>query len=58
VYDELFGGLVAVNAEGTVIAARPLDLAVVTSLITGYPMQAAGAALLALAIRHADVLLA
>jgi hypothetical protein len=57
-YDDLFGGLVAVNDEGTVIPARPLDPAAVTSLITGYPMQAAGAALLALAIRHADVLLA
>jgi hypothetical protein len=30
----------------------------VTSLIADYPLQAAGAALLALAIRHADVLLA
>jgi hypothetical protein len=58
VYDELFGGLVQDNAEGTVIAARPLDPAVVTSLIADYPLQAAGAALLALAIRHADVLLA
>jgi hypothetical protein len=57
VYDELFGGLVQDNAEGTVIAARPLDPAVVASLIADYPMQAAGAALLALAIRHADMLL-
>ena len=58
VYDDLFGDLVGANAEGTVIAARPLDLATVTSLIAGYPVQAAGAALLSLAIRHADVLLA
>jgi len=58
VYDELFGGLVDVNAEGTVIAAKPLDPATVTSLLRGYPVQAAGAALLALALRHADVLLA
>jgi hypothetical protein len=58
VYDELFGGLVEDNAEGTVIAARPFQPAVVTSLLADYPVQAAGAALLALAIRHADVLLA
>jgi hypothetical protein len=58
VYDELFGDLVGANSEGTVIAARPLDGPQVTSLITGYPMQAAGAALLALALRHAGVLLA
>jgi hypothetical protein len=58
VYDELFGDLVEENAEGTVIAARPLDPATVAALITDYPVQAAGAALLALAIRHADVLLA
>ena len=56
VYDELFGGLVRSNAEGTVIAARSFDSATVDELITDYPMQAAGAALLALAIRHRDVL--
>ena len=58
VYDELFGDLVGVNAEGTVVAAQPFDPATVTALIASYPVQAAGAALLALAIRHADVLLA
>jgi hypothetical protein len=56
VYDELFGGLVRDNAEGTVIAARPFDRATVASLISDYPMQAAGAALLALAVRHGDAL--
>jgi hypothetical protein len=56
VYDELFGGLVRSNTEGTVIASRPFDPATVDELISGYPVQAAGAALLALAIRHRDVL--
>jgi hypothetical protein len=56
VYDELFGALVRDNAEGTVIAARPFDRATVTSLISDYPMQAAGAALLALALRHWETL--
>jgi len=58
VYDELFGDLVGVNAEGTVIAARPFDPTTVAALIADYPLQAAGAALLALAIEHADALLA
>jgi hypothetical protein len=56
VYDELFGGLVRSNAEGTVIASWPFDPATVDELVSGYPVQAAGAALLALAIRHQGVL--
>ena len=56
VYDELFGGLVRDNAEGAVIAARPFDEATVAELVSEYPMQAAGAALLRLAIRHKDML--
>jgi hypothetical protein len=44
------------NAEGTVIAARPFDRAAVASLISDYPVQAAGATLLALAMRHKDAL--
>jgi hypothetical protein len=55
VYDELFSGLVRDNAEGTVLAARELDAATVAEL-TG-EMQAAGAALLALAFRHRSLLL-
>jgi hypothetical protein len=51
-----FRGLVRDNAEGTVIAARPFDRAAVASLISDYPVQAAGVALLALAMRHKDTL--
>ena len=57
VYDALFGGQVRDNAEGTVTASWPFDAATVSSLISSYPMQAAGAALLALALRHHDALL-
>jgi hypothetical protein len=60
VYDSLFGpsgGSARDNAEGTVTASWPLDVATVSSLLGSYPMQAAGAALLALAIRHKGVLL-
>ena len=55
-YDELFGGGVRTNAEGTVLAARPFDRGTVASLIADHPMQAAGAALLALAMRHEEAL--
>jgi hypothetical protein len=57
VYDEMFGGLVRDNAEGTVLAARDLDAATVAELTDISGMQAAGAALLALAFRHRSVLL-
>jgi len=82
VYDELFGGLVRDNAEGTVLAARDLDEPTVAELAGDRPlrsspggttprtpwgmpdgearlsgMQAAGAALLALAFRHRGLLL-
>jgi glutamine synthetase len=70
-YDEIFGGLVRENAEGTVLAARDLDEATVAELTGDRPvhsspggttavslrgMQAAGAALLALAFRHRGLL--
>ena len=55
-YDELFGGLVPDNAEGTVIAARPFEEQAVTELLRDHPVQAAGAALLTLALAHRDVL--
>jgi hypothetical protein len=45
VFDELFGGLVDVNAEG-VVTTRPLTPAAIEDL----PMQAAGAALVRLAL--------
>jgi hypothetical protein len=57
VYDEMFGALVRDNAEGTVLAARELDEATVAEMTGNKPMQAAGAALLALAFRHRSVLL-
>jgi hypothetical protein len=63
VYDELFGAIVSDNAEGTVLASRDLDEPTVAGLISGQSMeeapgmQAAGAALLALALRHRDLLL-
>src|SRR5262249_39232918 len=55
-YDDLFGDLVSGNAEGTVLKPRPFDQPTVTELITRHPVQAAGAALLELAVRHARVL--
>ena len=57
VYDEMFGALVRDNAEGTVLAARELDEATVAEMTGNKPVQAAGAALLALAFRHRSVLL-
>ncbi len=57
-YDELFGGLVEVNAEGRVLRPRPFDVPSVTELLAGYPLQAAAAALLSLALEHRDTLLA
>jgi hypothetical protein len=56
-YDELFGDLVRSNAEGTVIASWPFEEQAVTELVRDHPVQAAGAALLSLALRHRDVLL-
>lgn len=56
-YDELFGAAIADNAEGTVLPLRPFDEASVAGLLDDHPVQAAGAGLLTLAIRHADVLL-
>ena len=57
-YDELFGGLVADNAEGRVIAPRPFTEAAIKELTRDAPLQAAAAALLTLAHQHRDVLLA
>jgi hypothetical protein len=56
-YDDLFGDLVSGNAEGTVLKPRPFDEQAVTELTTRYPVQAAGAAVLELAVRQAGVLL-
>ena len=51
-YDDLFGDLVDVNAEGRVIEPRPFDEPSVTGLLEGAPLQAAAAALLTLALSH------
>jgi hypothetical protein len=56
-YDDLFGEPVDANAEGRVIKPRPFDERSVTELIAGTPLQAAAAALLALALTHRDTLL-
>jgi hypothetical protein len=57
-YDELFGALVSDNAEGVVLSPRPFDEPTVKELLTQTPLQAAGSALLTLALAHRDVLLA
>ncbi|MGC2003911.1 hypothetical protein, partial [Trebonia sp.] len=56
-YDELFGELAERNAEGTVLKPRPFDEATIDELTTHEPVQAAGAALLQLAIAHRGLLL-
>jgi hypothetical protein len=56
-YDELFGALVADNAEGRVIAPRPFSEAAIKELIADAPLQAAASALLVLAHTHRDALL-
>jgi hypothetical protein len=56
-YDELFGELAERNAEGTVLKPRPFDEPTIAELIANEPVQAAGAALLYLAIAHRGLLL-
>ena len=56
-FDELFGELAERNAEGTVLKPRPFDEPTITELTTREPVQAAGAALLKLAIAHRALLL-
>jgi hypothetical protein len=56
VYDDLFGAAVASNAEGTVLPARPFDEATVADLTFRHPVQAAGEALLHLAVAHRQAL--
>jgi len=57
VYDALFAGAVAVNAEGDVTAHHQFDAGTVRSLVANSPMQAAGAAALTLAWQHRTALL-
>lgn len=56
-YDELFGAVVSGNAEGTVLPLRPFTAESVTDLVANHPVQAAGAALLTLALRHRAAIL-
>jgi hypothetical protein len=56
VFDTLFSVTVQRNAEGTVLAAREFAAHVVDRIVTGEPVQAAGAALLRLAWRHRETL--
>jgi hypothetical protein len=56
-FDELFGELAERNAEGTVLKPRPFDQQTIAELTTREPVQAAGAALLKLAIAHRALLL-
>ena len=58
VYDELFGAAVTDNAEGEVLPLRPFDEPTVRDLLCNHPVQAAGAALLTLALDSRATLLA
>jgi hypothetical protein len=53
VFDQIFGEVVTKNAEGRVLAGKPFTKDVVEELIGSEPMQAAGAALLRLAVAGA-----
>lgn len=57
-YDDLFGAPVTDNEEGTVLPLRPFTPESVGELVNDHPVQAAGAALLELALAHRDTLLA
>jgi hypothetical protein len=59
VFGELFGATSAAghNAEGLILAARPFDSDAVSRAVRTEPMQAAGAAALALAWAHRALLL-
>jgi hypothetical protein len=55
VFDTIFGEVVTDNAEGRVVAGKAFTAAVVEELVSDEPIQAAGAALLRLAIDGALV---
>jgi hypothetical protein len=57
VFDELFSLDPRGNAEGSVLAARDFADHVIDRIVTGEPVQAAGAAVLRLAWRHREILL-
>jgi hypothetical protein len=56
VFDAVFGLTRQRNAEGTILAAREFAADVIERIVTGEPVQAAGAALLRLAWRHRETL--
>ena len=56
VFDELFSLAPRRNDEGNVLAAREFAAHVIDRVVTGDPVQAAGAAVLRLAWRHRDTL--
>jgi hypothetical protein len=56
VFDELFSLSPRRNAEGSVLAAREFAAHVIDRVVTGQPVQAAGAAVLLLAWRHREAL--
>ena len=56
VFDELFSLSPRHNAEGSVLAAREFAAHVIDRVVTGEPVQAAGAAVLRLAWQHRDAL--
>jgi hypothetical protein len=56
VFDEFFSLAPRGNAEGSVLAAQEFAAHVIDRIVTGEPVQAAGAALLRLAWRHRDIL--
>jgi hypothetical protein len=57
-YDDLFAAAVSDNAEGEVLPLRPFTAESVAGLVGNHPVQAAGAALLTLALQHRAALLA
>ena len=57
VFDELFSLRPRSNAEGSVLAAREFAAHVIDRVVTGEPVQAAGAAVLRLAWRHRETLI-
>jgi hypothetical protein len=57
VFDELFSLRPRRNAEGSVLAAREFAAHVIDRIVTGEPVQAAGAAVLRLAWRHRETLI-
>ena len=56
VFDDLFSLTPRRNAEGTVLAAREFAADVIDQVVTGEPVQAAGAAVLRLAWQHREAL--